>query len=374
MSSFFQRIEGAEESAKEFCDKLIQGAARLGESPDHLELTKKLPIIMLLTEKHLRFHCVLCCISMGDFEAAEEVASFLYGTDNTDRREQDTALLYLYMAQNKFAEASIVARDAAVRAIALNDKTLFGPMISIAEAHCLLILGNLQEAHTKLLQVEENTSIASPRTKLKLCVIRGYYHYMKRELSQAFDCIKPVVSGLIDLESMMFQDVYMLIPFFDICSAVVADVKNKDRHEAFGLWKQVMPTYESGWSKFAATKGSYTVYKARLTLSMYAMEHPDQPVPPPVLTSVKTKLENALKDISKYDLPFEQGFVHAQLALSFDSDVMSSDHYSEAISRYKKVKAIRYHMDLRTTWNRRMGAKSFDSVGTGLSLSSLESF
>lgn len=134
VGTFLQRIDGAEELGKEysrplypfsslyslsthylmyrFCDKLIQGAARLGASPEHKELTKKLPPVMLCAEKHLKFHCVsylsfsfsnifhwqiaICCVSMGDFEAAEEVASFLYGSDNTtDRREQDTAILYL---------------------------------------------------------------------------------------------------------------------------------------------------------------------------------------------------------------------------------------------------------------------------------------
>jgi hypothetical protein len=44
---------------------------------------------------------------------------------------------------------------------------------------------------------------------------------MKRELTPAFESIKPAFASLRDFESMMFQDVYMITPLLDICSAVV---------------------------------------------------------------------------------------------------------------------------------------------------------
>lgn len=44
---------------------------------------------------------------------------------------------------------------------------------------------------------------------------------MKKEVAHAYECVKPIIQTFIELESTMFQDMFMVLPILEILYGMV---------------------------------------------------------------------------------------------------------------------------------------------------------
>lgn len=266
--------------------------------------------------------------------------------------------------QGRFADAQAVCAEYTKISIDL-DSVQFSLMLPVFECYALIRIGNAQEAHLKLLNVEsairDNASVEQ-RVTICAAAIRGLCYLQKKEYQNAMESILPIEATMFDLETSSPSFMIALLAFMEVISELAMDPRFKDHKQALTIWEKMAPKLERHGRVFPVTRGNILLRDAQLTRMNSEITGEDNH---DVSRDFAASLEDALVEIQNLDVNFDKGVLHSTLAQNYDkNDIKAFEHYSKACLLFQKTGAVKHYIELKQFWEGVVQFKQHSSLGS----------